>query len=144
MKPMKNKTKRAIVRGVATTVSVGAPFAATLSQFPIWVDKGSEATISGCFLILAFLCCIPFIRQIKAYMKSPSAPVVWAVFLVLFVCLRKIVDQMTMVCAVGLISNLIGMGLYKLGDHIGKKPDAGDSEDGGDGNSGSGDGGGTE
>lgn len=120
---MKNRTKGTIVRGVATAVSVGAPLAATISQFPIWVNDGSEATVSGCFVILAFLCCIPFIRQIKAFMKSPSAPVIWGVMLVLFIVLRNIISQMVMVCAVGLLANLVGMGLYKLGDHIKEKPE---------------------
>lgn len=129
---MKNTTKGNIVRGVATVVSVGSPLAATISQFPIWVHDGSEATVSGCFLLLAFLCCIPFIRQIKEFMKSPSAPIMWAIFLVLFVALRNIINQMIMVCAVGLLANLIGMGLFKLGDHIKAKPDAehNGSEDG--------------
>ncbi len=118
---MKNTTKGNIVRGVATVVSVGSPLAATISQFPIWVHDGSEATVSGCFLLLVFLCCIPFIRQIKAFMKSPSAPIMWTIFLVLFVALRNIIDQMVMVCAVGLLSNLVGMGLYKIGDNIKEK-----------------------
>ena len=60
-------------------------------------------------------------------MKSPSAPVVWAVFLILFVCLQKIIDQMVIVCGVGLVANLIGTGLYKFGDYIGKKPDKGNN-----------------
>lgn len=128
---MKNRTKGTIVRGVATTVSVGAPLAATISQFPIWVNESSEATVSGCFLVLAFLCCIPFIRQIREYMKSPSAPVMWAVFLVMFIILKNIISQMVIVCAVGLFANLIGTGLFKLGDHIKELPDKEAEDEGG-------------
>lgn len=126
---MKNKTKGQIVRWTATIVCVGAPLATTLSQFPIWIAKSSKATMSGVFLVLVFLCCIPFYRQIRDYFKSPAAWVLWTVFTLLCIALRNIIDQLLIVGAVGAVSNVIGAWLYKLGDWLMAKPDKeGDSD----------------
>lgn len=125
---MKNTTKGKICKITALTVDVAAPLAATISQFPIWVDKSSAATVSGLFLVFAFLSAIPFMKQIKAYLKSPSAWSMWCIFLVLFVALRNIIDQMLIVCLVGLIANACGEGLYKVGEIIEQKPDVIKSE----------------
>lgn len=120
---MKNKTKGTCVRIGATALCVGAPLGTTIAQFPIWVATSDKATISGLFLVLAFICCLPFANQLKAYFKSPAIWVVWSVLLALFIALRNIIDQMVIVCFVGLISNSVGSMLYKLGDHIKTIPD---------------------
>lgn len=131
---MTNKTRGTIIRVTATVVSVGAPFGALLSQFPVWIRSSDKATVSGLFLVLFIICCIPFFRQIKEFMKSPSAPIVWTVLAVLFIALRNIADQMVFICAVGALANYIGTALYKLGDYIKAKPDkpkGGDSDSNG-------------
>lgn len=120
---MKNTTKGKIIKYSALTVDVVAPLMATLSQFPIWVEKSSQATISGLFLVFAFLSCIPFLSQIKNWLKSPSAPIMWLVFFVIFKCLSNIIDQMSFICIVGAVANFGGAGLYKLGNSIENKPD---------------------
>ena len=120
---MTNKTKGNTLKISAVCLDVIAPLTATITQFPIWVEKSSAATVSGLFLVFAFLSAIPFMKQIKAYLKSPSAWSMWCIFLVLFVALRNIIDQMLIVCLVGLISNACGTGLYKAGEIIEQKPD---------------------
>ena len=52
---MKNKTKGWLIRKAAIVLDVGAPLAATLLQFPVWVDKSAEASFSGLFIVLAFI-----------------------------------------------------------------------------------------
>ena len=74
--------------------------------------------MSGLFLIFAFLSCLPFIKQIKAYFRSPSVWAVWVVLLVLFVCLRNIIDEMVVVCFFGTVANVIGAGIYTVGEKI--------------------------
>jgi phosphatidylserine synthase len=118
---MTNRTKGNIIKAGAVLLDVTVPLAATLTQFPIWVEKSSEATMSGLFLVFALLSCIPFIKQIKEFFKSPSVWVLWVVLLVLFVCLRYIIDEMVVVCFFGALSNFVGAGLYKLGDIVSKK-----------------------
>lgn len=119
---MINRTKGNILKAIAVTIDVSVPFVATLTQFPIWVEKSSEATMSGLFLIFAFLSCLPFIKQIKAYFHSPSVWVIWVVLLVLFVCLRNIIEEMILVCFFGAIANLIGSGIYTVGEKIKGNP----------------------
>jgi hypothetical protein len=126
---MKNTTKGKVIKGAALMIDVAAPLIATICQFPVWVEKSSSATVSGLFLVFAFLSCLPFLNQIKTWLKSPSVPVLWCVFLVLFALLRNIIDQMWIICLVGVISNCVGSIVYKVGDSVGKNLD--DDSDGG-------------
>ena len=70
---MTNATKGKVIKGAAVTLDVAAPLIATLSQFPVWVERSSEATVSGLFLIFALLSILPFLKVIKEYFKSPSS-----------------------------------------------------------------------
>lgn len=120
---MTNITKGKVIKGATTALCVGAPLGATISQFPMWIAASDKATVSGMFLVCAILSCLPFYRQVKDYFKSPASWVVWLVILVLFVSLRNIIDQMIMVCGIGLIANGLGTVFYKLGDKVQKKSD---------------------
>ena len=118
---MTNRTKGNILKTIAVTIDVSVPLAATLTQFPVWVEKSSEATVSGLFLIFAFLSCLPFIKQIKAFFRSPSVWVVWLLILALLICLRNIISEMVVVSFFGTIANVVGAGIYKLGNIVGNK-----------------------
>lgn len=129
---MKRTTKGKIFKISALVLDVGAPLAATVSQFPVWVDRSAGATVSGLFVLFALLSAIPFFKQIKAYFKSPSVWVMWCVIFVALIALHAIIDEMLVICAIGALSNVIGAGLYKLGD----KYDPPKSNGGGNGNTG--------
>lgn len=118
---MNNATKGKIIKGAAVLIDVIVPLIATISQFPIWVEQSGEATMSGLFLMLAFLSCLPFVKQIKEYMKSPSVLVLWLIFYLLLTLLKNIINQMVVVCFAGLIANAIGAVIYKIGDSVSKK-----------------------
>lgn len=124
---MKNVTKGRIIKGSALCIDVGVPLAATISRFPIWVEESAEASMSGLFLVFAFLSCLPFLKQIREYFKSPSAWVVWVILFALFVSLRNIIDQMVVVCFAGAVANVIGAFIYHIGTGIGNKPDKEDA-----------------
>lgn len=115
---MKRTTKGKIFKISALVLDVGVPLAATVSQFPVWVDRSAGATVSGLFVLFALLSAIPFFKQIKAYFKSPSVWVMWCIILVALVALRAIIDEMIVICLIGAAANVIGAGLYKLGDHF--------------------------
>ena len=115
---IKRSTLGKIIKGGAICIDVAAPLIATITQFPIWVEASSEATVSGLFLIFAFLSALPFIKQIREYFKSPSVIVVFAVILIFLVALRNIINEMIVVCFVGTIANLIGAGIYKVGSIV--------------------------
>jgi hypothetical protein len=120
---MTNLTRGKIVNASSTLLCVGTPIAAACTQFPIWVQKSSEATVSGMVLLVLFIACIPFYKYIKDYMKSPSAAVVWTVLAVLFTLLQEIIKQMIIVTYVAAAANIVGTGMYKIGDYLKARPD---------------------
>lgn len=115
---MKRTTIGKVLKISALVLDVGAPLAATISQFPVWVDRSAGATVSGLFILFAFLSAIPFFKQIKAYFKSPSAWVMWCIIFVAIAAMRAIIDEMIIICAIGALANVIGAGVHKLGDHF--------------------------
>lgn len=129
---MRNATKGKIIKTSALVVDVAAPLAATLSQFPVWVDKSSTATVSGLFVVFALLSAIPLMRVVKEKLKSPAAWIIWTVITVFVIALRNIIDQMAIICFVGLVSNLCGAGLHKIGEKVEGKPDKTIDDESGD------------
>ena len=115
---MTRKTRGTIIKGAAIAIDVAVPLAATITQFPIWIEKSSEATVSGLFLLLAALSIIPFFKQISAFIKSPSIWGVWIFAFVALTLLRNIIDEMLVVAFAGVVSNIIGAGLYKWGQIV--------------------------
>lgn len=115
---MKKSAKSAIFKTVALCIDVGVPLVATLTQFPIWIERSSEATVSGLALVLIGLSVLPFLKQLKEYFKSPSAWVVWGVVFVILMLMRSIIDQMLVVALAGLVANMIGAVLFGIGKHF--------------------------
>ena len=118
---MKNSTKGAIIKTVALGIDVGVPLAATVTQFPLWVEQSAEATMSGLCLVLLGLSVLPFLKQIKNYFKSPSAWVVWGIIFVLLLLLKNIIDQILVVSFAGLIANAFGTIIYSIGKIVSEK-----------------------
>lgn len=110
--------KAKLIKGGAVALDVVAPLIATCTQFPVWVERSAEATVSGLFLMFAILCSIPLFKSLRGLLKSPSAPLIWGAVLAILLSLRTIVDEMIVISFVGLISNVIGWGLYKVADGI--------------------------
>ena len=115
---MSDAAKGRLLKAFALFLDISAPLVATVTQFPVWIGHSAEATVSGVVLILAFLSAIPFFKHIKAFIKSPSVPVLWLIVFVLLSLLNNIIDQMIVVCFVGVISNTIGTFIYKIGEKL--------------------------
>lgn len=126
---MNNKTKGTVIRWTTTAMCIGAPLTATLLQFPVWIAASDKATMSGTFVILAAICSIPFFKQIKEYMKSPAAWVMWGVMFGAFIALRAIIDQMVIVCGIGFAANVLALPIYKAADYLKALPDKLDIND---------------
>ena len=118
---MSNKLKGRVIKAVALVFDILPPFIATLAQFPIWIEHSAEATLSGLVVVLAFISFIPLLKHIKSFIKSPSIVVLWLIGFLMLKVMQSIIDQMVVVCFVGLISNAIGMIIYKIGDAVSKK-----------------------
>lgn len=106
--------KRKILKASAVGISVGAPFIATLTQFPLWIERSSEATVSGLVVLFAILSAIPLFKSLKNFFKTPSAPLLWGAVLCLLYALRAILDEMIIISFVGLVSNCAGWVMYKV------------------------------
>ena len=115
---MSNEAKSKIIKACGISIDIAAPLIATFSQFPIWIEKSASATVSGDFVLMAFFSCIPLMKHIKNFIKSPSIPIVWLIVFVMLYALNSIIDQMIVVAFVGVISNTIGTFIYKIGDTI--------------------------
>lgn len=118
---MTNASKGRIIKAVALLFDILPPLIATIAQFPIWVETSAEATISGIVIVLSFISVIPLLKHIKSFLKSPSIPILWLIGFILLKVMQSIIDEIVVVCFVGLISNLIGAIIYKIGSAISKK-----------------------
>ena len=118
---MTNKVKGRLLKGGALALDVGVPLAVTLSYFPLWVEKSSEATVSGIAVVFALLSLIPVLRVLKKRMESPAVWMVWTLLAVTLIVLNKIIDQAVVIAVFGAASNSIGAVIYKVGDRIEKK-----------------------
>ncbi len=109
---MSRQAKYITLNIIALAMCVAPPAIATLYQFPLWVEKGTDATVSGLAVFLLMLCALPFIRSIKEAFKSPSVKMVWLIVLIVLWLLRTIIDEMIVVCAIGFLSNCLGSLLF--------------------------------
>ena len=87
-----------------------------LSFVPIWKHRGDGAALSGFALILLLLSFVPLFKLVKKMLTSPAAHTMWLICFILFFCLSKIADEMTVISFVGFVSNLIGAAIFKLAD----------------------------
>ena len=118
---MNNVTLGRTIKIFAVAIDILAPLIATLTQFPIWINKSSEAAVSGVFLLLIILSCLPFLKVLKEYFKSPAVWVVWIIMFLLTNLLSSIISEMVIVCFVGMIANCVGAVLYRIGKSIAEK-----------------------
>ena len=93
------------------------PAICTLNYFPIWREVGYDSCIAGGVALLLALCTIPLYKLIAERLKSFSSYLMWLVLFLLFFGMSRIADQMTVICFVGFLSNLMGAICF----HIAKK-----------------------
>ena len=90
------------------------PVLATLEHFPIWVARGGEAIVSGLTVILLFISILPLKRYIFAYLKSPSAWVLWLCVYLASSLLSSIIDDVASIALIAFPSNLIGYFFFRI------------------------------
>ena len=87
-----------------------------LLYFPVWNDRGAAAVLSGTSLLLLLLAAVPLFKLIRKSFSTPSAYVMWLIGYVIFFMLSEIAKDMTVICLVGFISNIVGAVFFKLAD----------------------------
>lgn len=98
---------------IALAVSIVPPLLTTLHYFPVWTDRSAAATVSGVVVFLGILCFVPLYKKILSSLRSPSAPVMWAILATVMFVMKDISDEMFVIAVVGTISNLIGWFIFK-------------------------------
>ena len=94
------------------------PAICTLNYFPIWREVGYESCIAGGVALLLALCAIPLYKLIAERLKSFSSNLMWLVLFLLFFGMSRIADQMTVICFVGFVSNLMGAVCFYIAKKI--------------------------
>ena len=106
--------KRRILRGAALAIDVGAPLIATLTQFPIWVERSAGSTVSGVFVMLALLSAVPLFKFFRGKLRTPSVPIMWLLAFAFLSGLNAIISEMVLITFVGAVSNGLGWVLFKI------------------------------
>ena len=106
--------KRLILRTLGLMLCVLPPACATLSYFPLWLEKGASHAVSGVCALLLVLCAVPLLRYVRRIWRAPSAIALWAIMFLLFYALSCIADEMCVISFMGLIGNVMGAALFRL------------------------------
>lgn len=114
--------KGIILYSVGLAICTVPVLCAIISYFPIWKERSAAAALSGFALLLVLLALVPLFSTIKSLLRSPAAYTLWFIMFAIFFLLSKIADEMTVICFVGFVSNLLGAVFLKAGKKsVGKK-----------------------
>lgn len=120
-----NKTRRrCFLMNAAGIILCVLPVSASIVfYFPVWAERGAPTLLSGFALILMLMATVPIVRLAKQALKSPAAYLMWLSAFVIFFMLSEIARDMTVICFVGFVSNLLGAVFFKLAERYKRKSD---------------------
>lgn len=98
--------KRAL-RIIGLGLCILPPAVATLSFFPLWLNR-EESALSAFALLLLLLACLPLFRALRTFLRSPSAWMLWLVLFILLGLFRSIADGLYMISFFGLLGGIGG------------------------------------
>lgn len=110
---MSKRTKAMLLHALGLLICIVPPALAVLEYFPI-LSETPEKQISTFGALMLALCCVPFWRTVKAFLRSPSAWKVWLVILLASYLLNAIVSEMIVISAIGLVSGIVGCAVFRL------------------------------
>ena len=99
------------------------PAICTLTYFPLWKEAGGGAVIAGGCALLLVLCAIPLYKLLHTALRTSASYIIWLIIFFTFFALSRIADQMTVISFAGLVGNLVGAILFKLGGQRNEKHD---------------------
>ena len=97
------------------------PAICTLAYFPLWKEAGGGAVIAGGCALILVLCAMPLYKLLHSALRSSASYIIWLVAFLTFFALSRIADQMTVISFAGLVGNLVGAILFKLGGQRNEK-----------------------
>jgi hypothetical protein len=117
---MKEQRNALLLKILGLCVCIIPPAIATIDLFPLVVDSG-EKQISAFGALLLIVCAVPFWKQVKSFLSSPSAWKVWTVVLVLSAVCRAVMDELFVISTIGAISGIVGAFIFALEKSYRKK-----------------------
>ena len=97
------------------------PAICTLAYFPLWKEAGGGAVIAGGCALILVLCAMPLYKLLHSALRSSASYIIWLIAFLTFFALSRIADQMTVISFAGLVGNLVGAILFKLGGQRNEK-----------------------
>ena len=124
---MKKSRKTDIRIGVFKTIGLALcviPAAiAVLSYFPLWERDEPAKLLSGFTVLLLALAARPLFKMMTERFMSAASLGLWLVCFIAFFALERIAGEMVVISFVGLVSNILGAVLMKLGDRMAVRGD---------------------
>ena len=106
--------RRTLYNSLGIAVSVLPPVIATVSYFPIWQVRETGAVFSGFTLFVLTVCALPIFKFIKRSLSSASIWMLWLIVFITLYLLKSVLEEMTVISFVGVISGLAGAVIFKL------------------------------
>lgn len=117
---MKKQRNALLIKILGLCVCIIPPAIATIDLFPLFVESG-EKQISAIGALLLIVCAVPFWKQVKHFLSSPSAWKVWTVVVILSAVCRAVMDELFVISTIGLISGLVGAVIFAIEKSYRKK-----------------------
>lgn len=118
MKSRKTDTRIALIRFIGLALCVIPVTVAVLSYFPLWKSDDPLKLLSGFTVLLLALAARPLFKIMTERMKSAASLGLWLICFLIFFALERIAGEMVVISFVGLVSNICGAVLMKIGDRM--------------------------
>ena len=113
MSPKTKKTLSRVTNVSGMALAVIPPVVAFITQFPSELTPRTYDRAASWFAVaMLVICCIPFFKKIKEYLKSPDAFALWTAAYIIFAAIERIAEGIVVVAFVGMISNIAAKGLF--------------------------------
>ena len=107
--------KKRVFRLLGYLFSVVPALTATLVCFPPLYARGDGArAVSLGSVLLLLLALLPFWRRLRSFLKTPSAPMLWGIVLVVFYLAWRVAREVVFISCFGFLGSLVGALCFRL------------------------------
>ena len=107
--------KRLLLRILGLVLCILPPTLTDLEYFPLWLGDGKQA-LNALALLLLLLCVLPFWRQIKRLLASPSIWSVWFLLWLFLILFAPLMDGLIAIAFMGFLGGIPGAVFLRLAD----------------------------
>lgn len=110
---MSRRVRAKLIHVIGLLICVIPPALSVIEHFPI-LSETPKKQVSMFGVLLLAICCVPFWKSIKAFLRSPSAWKAWLVIFLISYLLNAIIAEMVVISSIGLASGIIGCAVFKI------------------------------